>query len=71
MTWEESHPSLKGEYNYAQTFPKDFYVVPMLVVSQTQLDKQRVREAISKCIRDTPSDCCDMFADDLRDVLGL
>jgi hypothetical protein len=49
MTWDESHPSLKGEYNYARTFPKDFYVIPMLVVSQTQLDKQRVRDVLRSC----------------------
>ena len=52
MSWEDSHPSLKGKYEYAETFPKSFYVVPMKDVSENTLDKQRVREALYDLLKE-------------------
>lgn len=73
LSWEESHPGLKGKYDYAENFPKSWYVVPMMVVCEETLDKHRVRKAIRKCSgqsdKNEPFQLC--WSDELLRELGL
>ena len=55
MSFEEALPSLVGNWKSAKSFPGSYIVVPVLEVNRSCLDKQRVREAITKMWEDSSS----------------